>query len=64
MIHLVLMYGEQTVKITLLRDKWRLASDKKKIKLLLNGDPHVDFQTNVNLFRCVQSFISQTNRFS
>ena len=48
----------------LLRDKWRLASDKKKIKLLLSGDPDVDFQTNVNLFRCVQSFISQTNRFS
>ena len=29
----------------LLGDRWSLASDKKKIKWLLNGNPNVDLQT-------------------
>ena len=32
----------------LLGDKWLLASDKKRIDLLLNGVSDLDFQSNVN----------------
>ena len=42
----------------LLGDRWLSASDKKRIDWLLNGVPDIEFQTNVNLFQSVQSFIS------
>ena len=48
----------------LLGDRWLSASDKRKIDWLLNGVPDNEFQTNVNLFQSVQSFISQSNHFS
>ena len=48
----------------LLGDNWLSASNKKKIDWLLNGVPGINFQINVNLFYAVQSFISQSNRFS
>lgn len=47
----------------LLDKNWCLASDEKKIKWLLNGVSYADFHTNVNLFKYVQSFISQSIRF-
>ena len=42
----------------------QLQTRKKLIAWLLNGVPDIEFQTNVNLFQSVQSFISQSNRFS
>ena len=48
----------------LLGDGWLNASDKRKIDWFLNGVPGIDFQLNENLFLSVQSFISQSNRFS
>ena len=48
----------------LLGDRWLLASDKKTIDWILNGVSSIYFQINVNLFQSVQSFISQSNRFS
>ena len=36
----------------------------RKIDWFLNGVSGIDFQLNVNLFHSVQSFISQSNRFS
>ena len=46
----------------LLRNKWLLACNKKRLPF--NGVPGFDFQVNVNLFSSVQSFVSQSNRFS
>ena len=42
----------------------RLILIKRKIDWLLNGVPGIAFQLNVDLFHSVQSFISQSNRFS
>ena len=62
--HYFFILPEYSSATLLFGDKWLYASDKKKIDFLLNRVPGFDFQFNVNLFSSVQSFISQSNRFS
>ena len=44
--------------------RWLYSTKAQKIQWLLYGSPHIDFQTNVYLFKAVQSYIMQSARFT